>query len=284
MNQLQTSINSSAAAAQKQSFSFQGVAQGLQTLVGGYLVATRVIGAFGQVINQGNELEKTLITFRVLSGSAEQYEKNLALAKAQQDRFGGSLQDTVEGMSNFANLSRRTGIEIDKLTNLARAMAVIDPAQGFKGAGIALKEFFSGDITSLARRFEIPRDALNGIKNIADEGERFEALQQVLAQYGITTELLGAQANSTAVIYDKLVGSAADFGAGIGQLLGTILAPFAQKLGEDLKKSVDQVNTAKNNIDALLNQGDQLGAINSKIFANTDGYCCIFFSWREICM
>lgn len=47
-------------------------------------------------------------------------------------------------MSNFANLSKRTGIEIDKLTNLARAMAVIDPAQGFKGAGIALKEFFSG--------------------------------------------------------------------------------------------------------------------------------------------
>ena len=114
MNQLQTSINSSAAAAQKQSFSFQGVAQGLQTLVGGYLVATRVIGAFGQVINQGNELEKTLITFRVLSGSAEQYEKNLALAKAQQDRFGGSLQDTVEGMSNFANLSRRAGIVTGK--------------------------------------------------------------------------------------------------------------------------------------------------------------------------
>lgn len=138
------------------------------------------------------------------------------------------------------------------------------------------------DITSLARRFEIPRDALNGIKNIADEGERFAELQKVLANYGITTELLGAQANSTAVVYDKLVGSAKDFGAGIGQLLGTILAPFAEKLGEDLKKSVDQVNTAKTNIDTLLNQGDQLAGFNARIFAGTEGYDAYIAKIREV--
>ncbi len=143
-NQLQGLLNQGAAAAQKQAFSLQNLATGLQTLVGGYLVATRVVQAFGEAINKGNELEKTLITFRTLSGSQETYQKNLAEAREQQERFGGSLQDTVEGMSSFANLSRRTGIEITKLTNLARAMAIIDPAQGFKGAGIALKEFFSG--------------------------------------------------------------------------------------------------------------------------------------------
>lgn len=116
----------------------------LGRLVTGYFVATRVVKEFGEVINQGNELEKTLTTFRVLSGSQEQYTKNLQLAKEQQAQFGGSLNDTVEGMSSFANLSARTGIEINKLTNTARALATIDPAQGFKGAGIALKEFFSG--------------------------------------------------------------------------------------------------------------------------------------------
>lgn len=139
--QLQQSINKSAQEAEKQSRSFTTTASGLQTLIGGYFVATRVISAFGDVIAKGNELEKTLTTFRVLSGSQEQYQKNLQLAREQQDKFGGSLNDTVEGMASFANLSKRTGVNIAELTNTARALAIIDPAQGFKGAGIALKEF-----------------------------------------------------------------------------------------------------------------------------------------------
>lgn len=127
--QLQTYLNKQASAASSAAFSLGGLAKGLFVLGGAYQTVMNVARQFGAIINQGNELEKTLITFRVLSGSQEAYEKNLAAARAQQDRFGGSLQDTVEGMSSFANLSRRTGIEIQELTNLARAMAIIDPAQ-----------------------------------------------------------------------------------------------------------------------------------------------------------
>src|SRR5215216_4897304 len=68
LGQMQGLLNTQSAAADKAKFSFGGVAQGLQTLIGGYLVATRVIGEFGKIIGEGNELEKTLTTFRVLSG------------------------------------------------------------------------------------------------------------------------------------------------------------------------------------------------------------------------
>lgn len=133
LGQMQGLLNQQAAASQKARFSFDGLYQGIQTVVGGYQILSRVVGDVAQVIGEGNQLEKTLTTFRVLSGSTEQYTQNLALAREQQAQFGGSLNDVVEGMSSFANLSARTGIEVNKLTNVARALATVDPAQGFKG-------------------------------------------------------------------------------------------------------------------------------------------------------
>lgn len=285
---LQQSINAEAAAAEKDAAAIQrlaaekaklantqpannAVAQNdaqtasLGRLVTGYFVATRVVKEFGEVINQGNELEKTLTTFRVLSGSQEQYAKNLQLAKEQQAQFGGSLNDTVEGMSSFANLSARTGIEINKLTNTARALATIDPAQGFKGAGIALKEFFSGEITSLARRFEIPREALSGIEKITDQKQKFEELTRVLEQYGISQELVAAQAGTTAVQYDKLAGNVKDAVASIGQFLGNVLLPVAKQIS-------DVAAEAANGFNALVSRSDQLAGFQERIFSDSSGF------------
>jgi len=234
----------------------------LGKLVTAYHVASAVAREFAETLSAGNELEKTLTTFRVLSGSQEQYTKNLQLAKEQQSQFGGSLNDTVEGMSSFANLSARTGIEIDKLTKTARALATVDPAQGFKGAGIALKEFFSGEVTSLARRFEIPREALNGVEKITDTKQKFEELQRVLEQYGISQELVNAQAGTTAVAFDKLSGAAADAKAAIGQALASFLAPAASKLANDLNVTADAINN-------VVTKGDQMKGFSTKIFDQT---------------
>ena len=282
MLQLQKSLNAEAAAAEKDAIALQRLNQVKQQaipttpttdpniartatlgrLVTAYFVATRVVKGFEEVIGQGNELEKNLTTFRVLSGSQEQYAKNLALAKEQQQLFGGSLNDTVEGMSSFANLSTRTGIEINKLTNLARAMATIDPAQGFKGAGIALKEFFSGEITSLARRFEIPREALSGIEKITDQKAKFEELQRVLAQFGISQELVAAQASTTAVAYDKLSGNVKDAIASIGQFLAQGLLPVAKQISDVAQEAAVGFN-------ALTTRVNTLQGFAGKIFDQT---------------
>lgn len=246
VNQLQRTIDQASAAQTKQRSIFTNAAQGFNSLIGAYFAVTTAAKAFGAVIDQGNQLEKQQAILRGLSGDTATYEKNLSTARQQQEKFGGSLADNVEGVANFANLSRRTGVEIGKLTDLARGLATIDPAQGFKGAGIALKEFFSGDITSLARRFEIPRDALNGIKDIADQGDRLAALEQVLAKFGVTQELIAASANTTAVQYEKLTGAATDAIAAIGQALATGLEPAARKATTILQAVATGISSLEN--------------------------------------
>lgn len=141
INQLQQTIKQADQAQVQQNSTLTNLAGGFNKLIGIYFAATTAANAFGAAISAGNQLEKQEVTLRALSGSTEKYQVNLAQAKAQQDRFGGSLSDNIEALSNFANLSNRTGVEIGKLANLARGLAIIDPAQGFKGAGIALKEF-----------------------------------------------------------------------------------------------------------------------------------------------
>jgi hypothetical protein len=256
VNQLQTTIQKASIAQTEQNSVFSNAAQGFNKLIGAYFAVSTAAQAFGAVINQGNELEKQQAVLKGLSGNMENYEKNLAAAKAQQDKFGGSLEDNIEGIANFANLSNRTGIEISKLTELARGLATVDPAQGFKGAGIALKEFFSGDITSLARRFEIPRDELNAIKDIADQGQRLQALEAVLAKFGVTQELISAQANTTAVAYEKLSGAASDAVASIGQALGQALKPAVETLTADLQETASGLHS-------LSTAGDQMQNITA---------------------
>lgn len=250
-----------AAAYQKNLSVVTRFAQGFQGLIGAYFAVTTAANVFIETINAGNELEKTEATFKALSGSTENYERNLAAARAQQARFGGSLKDNIDGLSGFANLARRTGIDINELANTARALAIVDPAQGFKGASIALKEFFSGDITSLARRFEIPRDRLNELKELAetDAPAAFKKLQAVLDEFGISQELLAGQAATTAVAYDKLSGAAADAFAQVGQLLSQGLEPAAVTL-------TNVLTNVSNGLNNLSTAGDKKLAITEAFF------------------
>lgn len=254
-----------AAAYQKNLSAVTNFASGFQSLIGAYFAVTQAAQLFSAAITAGNDLEKAQATFKALSGNTEQYEKNLEAARAQQQRFGGSLKDNIEGLSGFANLAKRTGIDINELANTARALAIIDPAQGFKGASIALKEFFSGDITSLARRFELPRDRLNELKELAqtDAPAAFAKLQAVFDEFGISQELLAAQANTTAVAYDKLAGSAADAFAAVGQGLAELLKGPAQQLGQTLQ-------TVAAGINSLNQSGDQKLAIEAALITGAE--------------
>jgi hypothetical protein len=264
-NSAGSAINNSTSS---QGFSLSTLTQGLVSLRIGYQAVAGAAKLFSEVINSGNELERTLTTFKVLSGSQENYQKNLALARSEQARFGGSLNDTVDGMSNFANLANRTGVEIDKLTRLARALAIVDPAQGFKGAGIALKEFFSGDITSLARRFEIPRQVLNDLKNIKDPVEQFDKLTEALKRFGISTDLLDAQSKTVGTSFEKLKGNFEDFKASLGQLFGVMLQPVVETFATNIRQLADAVEQATN----VFRNSAAAIQTHQNIFAKTDGY------------
>lgn len=266
--QLQNTINQNAQASAKASVGIRDFAAGMIGLQSVTALVSRGLQEVKEAISLGNELEKTLTSFRILSGSQDKYEKNLAAVRQQQALFGGSLEDNVEGMSEFANLSNRTGIEIQKLTNLSRALATVDPAQGFKGAGIALKEFFSGNVTSLSRRFEIPKEVLNSINKMTDNKAKFEALSDALKEFGISEEIVTARAQTNAVAFDKLTGSMTDVKAAAGGLLAQLARPFAESWTAGIQKTIAGLN----NLSLLFNQTERGVVANQAIFANTNGY------------
>lgn len=126
LNQLQGTIVRQEQAIQKSGLSFAKLGQAFQGLIGSYFVVTQAAQTFAAAISAGNALEKQEATFRALSGSQEQYVKNLEVARAQQQRFGGSMQDTLENLSGFVNLSNRTKISLNDLADTARGLAIID--------------------------------------------------------------------------------------------------------------------------------------------------------------
>lgn len=123
------------------------------------------------------------------------------------------------------------------------------------------------DITSLSRRFEIPRSSLNSIKNARTEMERLAGLEDLLTKMGISQELLNDQAESTAVTYDKLGGSFEDLKASTGQFLAALGSPAAVI-------ATDLFNNLAASIDTLVKSWKTIGAIpvNQRIVDESQSY------------
>lgn len=148
---------------------------------------------------------RTMVTAQGLARSPEVYTAALGAASTQRDLFGGSLTSNLQKVTSFIPLTNAYGVDINKVTNVARKLAAFDPAQGMEGASIAIKEFLSGNVASLSRRFEINRSALSKIDQ-SDSNTMLDSLNAVLEGMGVTDRLIDEQANSLAAKYDKMLG------------------------------------------------------------------------------
>ena len=170
---------------------------------------TQIPQQISQMIQQVGDpqlrADRILTTARALSLSPETYTKALAAAGKQQSMFGGTLTKNLEEMTSFIPIANTYGIDVGKSVQVARKLAAFDPAQGMGGASIALKEFLSGNVSSLSRRFEINRSELSRI-NTGDAGQMLESLDLLLSKMGVTDKLIDEQANSLAAKYDRMTG------------------------------------------------------------------------------
>jgi hypothetical protein len=149
---------------------------------------------------------RTLTTARALSLGADRYNQVLGAASNLRERFGGTVTGQLGGITSFIPLTNAYGVDLDKTVTVARKLAAFDPAQGMEGASIAIKEFLSGNVASLSRRFEINRSSLSKI-NSGSPVEMLESLNELLNSMGVTDRLIDEQANSMATRYDKMIGS-----------------------------------------------------------------------------
>ncbi len=226
-----------------------GETGGLSGALGGLKTALGVVGlAFSvqQVIAFGSaaagsalQLRETQNGLRAIAGSVATYNQALATARQQQILFGGTLQENIEGLTGLTITARQSGASLQTLVDLSQRLAILDPSQGAAGARIALSEALSGDPTSLARRYEIPRAALAKLR---DESTTTAAKLQIISEYldrvGITSESVAGRVDATAKSY-RSAGAALD---NLKNFLGTVVAdgfrPYADSIA-DAQKKVD---------------------------------------------
>lgn len=222
-------------------------------------------------LNEANKLEKTSATVSALTGDFSQYSKVMGIAAAQQKKFGGSLNEQLEGFNSLVPITKKFTVDIAQLDNIARRLAIVDPLQGFAGASIALKEFFSGDITSLSRRFEIDRATLNNIKGVGDQVAQLQELDKVLNGLGISNAVLEARANTAAASFDRFGGAIENVKALAGQGLQNAFGGLADSISKNLEfageaiaenlKLDEQKNQVVMDISKLASEYDKLRVV-----------------------
>lgn len=183
-------------------------------------------------MNQANSVTKQLATIQAvaanqgvntLDSATERYSRTVREAIKNQMAFGGTINDNLNGMLKFQQISLAEGVDVRKLNQISQLLSLRDPVQGIEGATIALQELFSGDPVSLRRRFELPASDINEIaKASGNASKQIRMLTQVLAEQGITVDVLNARLNTTAKAYDQMAANAEIMSTITGQQLATV--------------------------------------------------------------
>ncbi len=188
-----------------------------------------IAGVIDQAASPALNAVRSMTSLRGLSRDQGVFNKAVAAASEQQALFGGSLTSNIGSITSFIPLTNAYGVDISQVVNVARKLAAFDPAQGMEGASIAIKEFLSGNVASLSRRFEINRSALSKI-DIGNATEMLNSLDEVLAQMGVTDQLINEAANSRAAQYDKMLGRLETMGIKVSEFAVGAATPLLESV------------------------------------------------------
>lgn len=235
---------------------------GLGTSVG---VTAGIVGSLTtEFINLGQQAVSVLQ--EIISKSVDTAIQFDTLKARLGGIFDGSQEAADEAFTFIQDKSKELGIDLSELAGafipkteslaqfervakIATALARSDPEQGAIGARIALIEALSGTFTSLQRRFEIPKEDINRIKEAFDkEGiEGFlSTLETVLDESGKSFEDL---ANTAQTTFSKLEIAGQQLGGRLG-------APIVEALEEAANKILSFINE---NEDDLIVFADTVG-------------------------
>jgi chemotaxis protein histidine kinase CheA len=119
--------------------------------------------------------------------------------------------------------------QLEDIVKIAVSLARYQPEQGIGGARIALQEFLSGMVTSLQRRFEIPRAVANQWQEILDT-QGLEAATDAVLEY---LERTGRGVEALSQTWDVYVGRIREQIRLLGEPAGT---PIIEEIEEDLER------------------------------------------------
>lgn len=222
----------------KEGFAFGGAAGVGATL------ATGVLETIGKgfdfvkssIVDYGSEIQNVTNLLRGYTGSQGAANEALALARSEARQGFGTFKDLAGAIAVLTPLAKSTGEDMAGLLRLVETLAATNPEQGIQGAAFALRELASGDVQSIADRFNISRRALQEFR--AQGLTDIEALRHALADMGITFDVVEQSSKSLDNVRQRLseLAQSTIFKAGgetVFNALNKGLADFVGLLGSD---------------------------------------------------
>lgn len=207
----------------------------------------RSIGVFLEDVNKGNKVFDEAIAFG--------------------QKYGFTQRDMGEAASYAASLIAQSTVSTQKQLEVLARLASLNPAEGIKGATFSLKELASGDITSLAERFNVSRKAARAMKDeVAQGNDVFLVMDKYLNSVGVTTDALSQRMLGAAGATNQY--------ALAQERLTVALGKLAEKPGTAILNYFADI---ANNAASVLSFGDNLEKAAQKAFENADG----FVKYRE---
>lgn len=168
--QLQEQINGSLRRGEGAS---SGLLANLKGMAAAYLSLQGLKELFSATVGGAMEQQKMQDMFVARTGQED-------VGKAMFDRFkknalaaGQDVNESLQGTLSFFSATQNVD-QLEKLNNLAQRLNAFDSAgNGMEGASFALKEAISGDIVSLAERFNMGKSDIraSGIVDFAKKGD-----------------------------------------------------------------------------------------------------------------
>jgi SLT domain-containing protein len=97
--------------------------------------------------------------------------------------------------------------ELKYAVKITERLAASNPLEGMEGASFAIREALSGDMISLAERFNLPKTMLESIKAAPTLQKKLEKLDQLLNKMGYSQEYLNRVNETGYVRWQKLIDS-----------------------------------------------------------------------------
>lgn len=238
--------------------------KGLIGTIGGLAGAYVSLGAVAQFafegLTLGAELEQSKFAIQTLTGSVEKGNAIYDEAIKFGQKYGYTQQEMASAAAQAASIFNKTNQSTEKTLEVLGRLAALNPAEGFEGAVIAFKELASGDITSIAERFNIARGEANAMKDaIAAGADPVKVLDDALAKMNVTSDVLSNRMKGTngALLDVKLAFE--DSKLAVGEFMTAIGAP---EMLENFARGLKYVSDGLRNFTLQLAKAGGQGEFN----------------------
>lgn len=151
----------------------------------------------------------------------------------------GDIQKAGQSMIAFTGGSADN---MEKLMETTQALAAKNPMQGMLGATTSMVELLgSGNITSIARRFDLPKSAFEGLSKAKNATEFIDMLNEKLAAVGITYGLVDAKAQSLGGAFENVKETFNVFAAAVSKPVYDILTNALVNVNNFLQEHQDEM-------------------------------------------